>query len=165
MVALVDAVREATRSAPVNIEGLIEALGIKLVRKAKLDPEIGGQITYEDGKYEIAVNGGDNYFRRRFTMAHELGHYIYHRDLIGAGVDDNRAYRSTNAGNFFNKNITAEHETEANKFAASLLMPAKLVTSEHKKHAGNLAALSKEFLVSTEAMRYRLQSLDLALGQ
>lgn len=43
----------------------------------------------------ITVAANDPLTRQRFTLAHELGHYMLHRTLIGDGLDDDRAYRST----------------------------------------------------------------------
>lgn len=150
------------RAAPVNIEAMIEDLGINLVRKGNLDPEIAGQIErLTDGSYRITVNSSNNYFRRRFTMAHELAHWILHRDLIEAGVDDTPAYRSTNAGMFFNQNIRPTHETQANQLAAYLLMPDELVRKHFNETGGSLADMAKKFLVSQDAMRIRLQGLGL----
>ena len=68
--------------APVNIEGIIRSLGVELDKKAELDDDISGQIEkLPDGSYKISVNKNDHYFRQRFTMAHELGHFK-HRHVI-----------------------------------------------------------------------------------
>jgi len=148
--------------APINVEGLIESFGISLDRKANLHADIAGQIErIDDQHFRISVNANDHYYRRRFTMAHELGHYLMHKDLLGAGTDDNRAYRSVDAGKFHNTNITPQHETEANRFAANLLMPAHLVKRYFYEADGDLEKLSKRFQVSSEAMKHRLASLDL----
>lgn len=161
MATALDKVREAMTSAPVNVEALIESFGIDLVRQAQLDPAISGEIAcLEPGQYRISANKLDHYFRRRFTMAHELGHFLYHRDLIGSGVDDDRAYRSTDRGTFFNKNITPAHEAQANRFAANLLMPAELVT-EYFRENNDVSALATKFQVSKEVMRIRLEGLGL----
>ncbi|MDR7220932.1 ImmA/IrrE family metallo-endopeptidase [Aminobacter aminovorans] len=156
-------IEQYTSDAPVNIEGLIEAFGVRLERKAELSPQIAGQIERtEDGKFEISVNKEDHYYRRRFTMAHELAHYLLHRSLIGAGVDDTKAYRSLDIGKFHNRSITQEHETEANRVAAKLLMPAKLVARCYGETGGDIAQMAKVFKVSAEAMGYRVQSLGLS---
>jgi Zn-dependent peptidase ImmA (M78 family) len=162
MSAVIDRIKTFAATAPVNVEALIESFGIVLSRKAELDPDVAGELCREDSsRFRISANGADHYYRRRFTMAHELGHFLFHRDLIGAGVDDNRAYRSVKGGNFFNPNITAEHETEANRFASNLLMPAALVRQYHSEYGGDIAKLSNKFQVSQEAIGYRLQSLGL----
>lgn len=149
---------------PVNIEAIIRELDIQLDKKADLDQEISGQIEkIGSGCYKISVNKSDHYYRQRFTMAHELGHFLYHFHLIGDGVDDNTAYRSAPEGRFFNKKILPSHETEANQFAASVLMPKDLVLSEWEK-SQNLADVSKRFQVSQQAMQYRLQGLGVTVG-
>lgn len=147
-------------SAPVNVQGLCEELGIK-VHKAYLAPEISGMIESRGaGKYMISVNAGDHTNRQRFTIAHELGHYMLHRGLIGDGVDDDRAYRSTNKGKYHNTNIGPREETEANKFAADVLMPWALVTKFRKEYIGDpdhlARKLAAQFGVSQQAMEIRL---------
>lgn len=162
METALDKIKRATESAPVNIESLIRSFGIELDKFADLDPEISGEIAYiGDGKYRISANKTHHYYRQRFTIAHELGHYILHRELIGSGIDDNRAYRSVKNGNFYNKNITDAHEAQANRFAANILMPDHLVRAEFKNCNGDISAMSRKFKVSREAIGYALQNLGL----
>lgn len=154
-----------TAEAPVKIESLIEALGVKLERRADLHPRIAGQIErLDDGTFKISANKDDHYYRRRFTMAHELAHYLLHRSLIGSGIDDTKAYRSLDIGRFNNRQILPEHETEANRVAAKLLMPARLVRACYEDTQGDVPEMAKRFQVSAEAMGYRLQSLGLENG-
>ncbi|MEC9347620.1 MAG: ImmA/IrrE family metallo-endopeptidase [Pseudomonadota bacterium] len=146
---------------PVNIEGIIRDLGIKLDKRAALDPEISGQCErLDDGTFKISVNKSDHYYRQRFTMAHELGHFLFHSHLLEDGVDDNRAYRSTADGRFFNRLIGPAQESEANRFAANVLMPRDLVAGEWKR-LGNLLEVSKRFQVSKPAMQIRLRTLGI----
>lgn len=150
------------KGPPVNIEAIIRSLGIELDKKADLDPEISGQIErIGDSKYRISANKLDHYYRQRFTMAHELGHYLYHADLISDGIDDNRAYRSTPDGKYYNININAAEETDANRFAASVLMPADIVKECWEALDGDIDAMSKTFQVSKQAMEIRLHGLGL----
>lgn len=150
------------QKAPVDIEGLIRELGIELDKKADLDEGIAGQIErLEDGRYKISVNKKDHYYRQRFTMAHELGHYFFHRSLIGDGIDDNKAYRSTSEGRFYNVNIKPAHETLANQFAASILMPEPLVCEIYKELNGDIAEIAKRFQASKKAMLIRVDSIDM----
>ncbi|SIT32134.1 protein of unknown function [Thalassospira xiamenensis M-5 = DSM 17429] len=149
-------------SAPVNIEQMIRDLGIELDKEAKLSPEISGQIEMlENDTYKISANGDHHYYRRRFTMAHELAHYILHRDLIGRGLDDNQMYRSTVAGNFYNPRVQPSHEIEANQLAADLLVPGKVLRKLWESGERNLEKLAKQFQVSKSAMEIRLKTLNL----
>jgi hypothetical protein len=72
---------------PVDIEAIVDvALGIDIapVSGLKSDHDIDGLIACDGST--IWVDGGiywsDNPFRYRFTLAHELGHWLLHRDLL-----------------------------------------------------------------------------------
>ena len=146
---------------PVNIEGIIRSLGIDLDKKATLDDEIAGQIEYLGGsKYKISANSKDHYYRQRFTLAHELGHFLYHSHLIGEGVDDDKAYRSVPDGRFYNQSIGSREETEANRFAASILMPREAVDLAWTE-LRDAEQMAKRFQVSKAAMQIRLEGLGL----
>ncbi|MEA2935541.1 MAG: hypothetical protein QOD74_2187 [Variibacter sp.] len=162
-----DVIRSFTRTVPVNIEAAIRGLGIALRKDAAdLEEKISGQIRrLPDGGYEIATNGREHYFRQRFTMAHELGHYVLHRDLIGDGVNDDTMYRSTALGNFYNTRIGLTQEAQANSFAANLLMPAEaMATMVAGQSQVDPRPLATKFQVSPSAMRWRLRSLDITLA-
>ena len=97
--------------------------------------------------------------RKRFTIAHELGHYILHRELIGNGVDDTIAYRSEKIGKYHNTDIGPHEETQANRFSAGLLMPTKLVTNAIKEGMG-LDQMAEYFGVSRQSMDYRVRGME-----
>lgn len=144
---------------PVNIEGIVKGLGLLLDKKADLEDEISGQLEKLPlGKFKISANKKNHYFRQRFTIAHELGHFLLHSHLIGEGLDDSKAYRSTPDGKFFNENIGRREETEANRFASRILMPKKVVT-KHAENGKKVSELATLLQVSTAAMKIRLTSL------
>jgi IrrE N-terminal-like domain len=98
--------------------------------------------------------------RRRFTIAHELGHWRLH------------AQRSVKARTTFCRSEdiggeparlrdAARIETEANRFAAALLMPEGTVRALARELKLNVPALAARFEVSVPAMRIRMDSLDL----
>ena len=152
---LIDAMRRAQRYAPVDVESLARELGVK-VNQSFLDPDISGELVSRgDDLFEINVNARNSPTRQRFTIAHELGHYVYHRDLIGEGLDDDRAYRSTDAGRYHNKDIGPREETEANKFAASLLMPKHLI-DQLLNEGLSVPEMASRLQVSEQAMAIRL---------
>ena len=138
-------------STPVPIDAIISDLGLPLCYEMMAD-NISGYIERQDGSYRIVVNSNHAKTRQRFTAAHELGHYIYHRDLLGEGVGDNRAYRADGT-NRPNANIRPVHERQANSFAANVLMPRHRLTNIG---AETITALAARFGVSPEAMRIRL---------
>ena len=98
--------------------------------------------------------------RERFTIAHELGHFLIH---IG---------KSTSSSNFFACRETDIHrptsnrnqrrrEVEANRFAAELLMPEKLIEKMARQWKANVPKMSNLFSVSAEAMGIRLTQFGL----
>jgi hypothetical protein len=109
------------------------------------------------------VSAADPLSRRRFTAAHELGHFVLHRATMGRFRADTDATLHEADGD-----VTDRMEREANRFAAELLMPTEVCRTRakelRKKHGccprGALVyRLASELLVSREALRYRLQSL------
>jgi len=96
--------------------------------------------------------------RRRFTIAHECGHWVLH--VLGAecafccrpgdvGDDTER------------KRELARQEREANLFASELLMPELLVHEQARTTGRNLSAMAERFDVSVPAIRLRLLTLGL----
>lgn len=143
------------RSAPVDVEAMAEALGLAVNMDAALPADISGRIMRGGNGpagYYIELNGRHSFNRRRFTLAHEIAHYLLHRDKIGDGVEDNALYRSR---------LSDYIEIEANRLAAQILMPAKLVRDIHDAGLRQPAGLSQAFQVSEEAMRIRLEQLRL----
>ncbi|MBI5818286.1 MAG: ImmA/IrrE family metallo-endopeptidase [Verrucomicrobia bacterium] len=97
----------------------------------------------------IRVKAGMNRGRRRFTIAHEIGHYILHPR---EGLD-----RDDTAKNFTVWNDPGE-EAEANLFAAELLMPEFLFKPRIQKPVPSLAfidQLASEFSTSTMATAFQ----------
>ena len=138
-------------STPVPIDAIIAEVGLPLCYES-LGDNISGYIERQNGSYRIVVNSNHAPARQRFTAAHELGHYIYHRDLLGEGVGDNRAYRAEGTERP-NPNIRPMHERQANSFAANVLMPRHRLALLGQDSTASLASM---FQVSQEAMRIRL---------
>lgn len=133
-----------------NIEDVIKSFGdIKLVYKP-MDANQSGSLTNIDGKWIICINENHNIKRQRFTLAHELGHYILHKEKNVEFVDTA----------FFRSDEMDSIEYHANEFAARLLMPEtsvrELIDNEHIK---NIGILAERFGVSSAAMKYRVLSL------
>ncbi len=147
-------------TAPVDVVGMAGALGV-VCHSAYLEDEISGMLErVSKGVYRCTYNASHPNTRQRFTVAHEIGHYMLHRKLIGEGVDDNRAYRSTDDGKYHNTEIGPKEETEANRFAASVLMPTKLVKQKVlEKPSITNHELASIFNVSEQAMGIRRQGL------
>jgi Zn-dependent peptidase ImmA (M78 family) len=109
----------------------------------------------------VFVNADDILGRRRFTAAHELGHAVLHREKMGQFIADADIAEADEA--------TAVIEREANHFAVELLMPEEVVRARAAELRAEYSAcprivlayrLASELLVSLQAMRYRLKTLE-----
>lgn len=135
-------------SAPVDVVEIVSALGIKLDYEPLGD--LAGKIQRINDSYKITVNSSDSRRRKRFTIAHEIGHYILHRDMIGDGITDDAMYRSS-LGNFY--------ETQANQYAAFILMPPNLVKSAWNGGTRSYAGMAEYFDVSEQAAQIRMKTV------
>lgn len=151
-------------TVPVPVEDVATRLGAKIVHES-LDPSISGLLLREDGSKLIAVNSEHHPRRRRFTIAHELGHLQLHPGdyIVDSAVRINRR-------DALSSMASDSEEIEANAFAAALLMPAGLIRTAlgglRDSQAGNPGRvadiLAEQFGVSSEAMGYRLINLGLS---
>lgn len=143
---------EAFQDAPpVRLPELARALGVS-VKAATLAPGISGEIRPLNDGFVIRVNRHDPIKRQRFTVAHELAHFLLHRDQIGNGIKDDVLYRSS---------LSDRREQQANRLAADILMPETLLTEAHEaaeeKGVGDVPLyLSELFGVSETAMRIKV---------
>ena len=146
--------------APVDLPAIFQDLGIDF-QTFWMD-EASGWIERDGEKFTVAVNAVEPNRRQRFTAAHELAHYLLHRDLMDHGGKMHRhtdqLYDGSNsaAGSPFNR----QHEIQANRLAAQIIMPASLVREKYAENE-DLASLAEEFDVSKLAMEIRLKTLGL----
>lgn len=102
-------------TADFSIEELIHARNIILEEKNISNSD--GRIVFGKSKTKISVNSNIKYIgRRRFTLAHELGHFELHHN-VNTHMEDNVLTLD------YFKNGGQEYE--ANQFATELLMPQK----------------------------------------
>jgi len=147
-------------SGPTKVDRIFEELGVSYTERPTEGGE-SGWIECKDGEFKVVVNSLESPQRRRFTAGHELGHYLMHRDLMGNGERMHRhSDRLFESSDF---NITSPfqqvHETQANKFAAQILMPAGKLSSLFDGGEKNVTKLANEFGVSKPAMEIRLKTL------
>ena len=143
-------IREHQRSYPIDVEALSQDFGLSIVKKDWPD-EVSGAIGQDDRGYFIVVNAKHSETRQRFTIAHEIAHYILHRDRIGKeGIKESWLYRSTK--------MSDADERAANKLAAEILMPADMLGKAALAVGGleDLSKLARELHVSKTALAIRL---------
>jgi len=138
------------QDAPVDVIGIAEALGIH-VWEEKLG-SVSGKLFVDKlngGKsgFSIVVNKTESLLRKRFTVAHELAHFILHRDDLENGIVEDALFRS---------GLSSKQETEANKLAADILMPFPLVQKLMGEGLRTIEELSEALQVSKAAISIRL---------
>jgi Zn-dependent peptidase ImmA (M78 family) len=152
------------QAAPVDIVRIISELGI-YYREEKFFTEDSAYIAPFNDTYKIVVNADHPRVRKRFSAAHELGHYVYHRPLIGDGIGDGPLYRSENAARYSNTLITRAQESQANRFAATTLMPQHLIDllidERHLVIPRDIPKLAATLEVSEQALKIRLGYSDI----
>ncbi len=151
---ILEIVNHFRASIPVDVEGLAWALGI-ILERIFLPDQVSGLIqNLGDDEFKIVVNAKHSDTRQRFTIAHELAHFVLHRFMMGDGNVDDCAYRSD--GSIKNNKIGPREETEANKFAANLLMPAEAIIRLQEQGITDPFRMAKLLKVSEGAMSIRL---------
>lgn len=147
------------REAPIPVEEIADKLDIE-VRYEPFEGDLSG-LLYRDGEQVIiGVNSMQPPNRQRFTIAHELGHYLLHEGNSSMFIDKSYRinFRDTKSS-FFNR-----EEMEANAFAAALLMPEKLIKRALKEgidmeDCEEVNWLARQFKVSEQALNIRLSNL------
>lgn len=134
---------------PIDIGKIVEKYGL-IVKKGQFKSQaVSG--AFDRKSNSIFVSENDPYTRQAFTVAHELGHYILHKEKTKEI--------------FYRKDAIfleakPEIETEADCFAANILMPKELVERfwPALKNVDQMATL---FKVSFSAINWRLKNLGL----
>ncbi|MEA1030710.1 ImmA/IrrE family metallo-endopeptidase [Pseudomonas sp. N-137] len=106
-------------SLPITVGAIAKEFGISVL-KSTMPGSISGEIRETDGIITVKVNRHDVKERQRFTIAHEIAHFLLHRDRLASGITDDVLYRSR---------LTDDLEREANRLAADIIMPAHLIQS------------------------------------
>lgn len=143
------------RALPVDLLDIAEKLGVQVLpgnfSKGFFgsDDEISGTFQYVNGVPTCTINESHHINRQRFTLAHELGHFVLEH---GEKCDDSKTLYRQNGH-------TDPVEIEANNFAAELLMPKTAVNVLIKDKGCGISELADWFQVSEQAMYFRLKNL------
>jgi Zn-dependent peptidase ImmA (M78 family) len=124
-----------------------------------LQDDVSGMLLRRGEWAVIAVNRSQHTRRRRFTIAHEIGHFMLHK---GVYIDKDTRINQRRSRSSSGLDID---EVQANAFAAELLMPAELLVREFNRRVrigsrSELAivnSLADYFEVSAKAMEIRLK--------
>lgn len=150
-------------SGYVPVQEIARASDIREIREAPLIGFEGALVaTPEKRDGIILVKKGASEERTRFTIAHELGHFLigYHRPVGGKFECTSKDMRAIQ---FKASDRAAKMEVEANRFAAELLMPRNTLVPWIKKVCDvdlrHILSLAKDYRVSKEAAARRFVEL------
>jgi len=144
--------------APVPIINIANELDLKIYETKSLADNQSGVIKKENDNFVIYVNQKHSPERKRFTIAHEIVHFLKHRDKIG---DEHvTSSRQPLMRSDYESNDLAERqmETEANKIAADILMPREKFIKIWQA-LENLEEVAQKFKVSISAATIRANYL------
>ena len=125
------------------------------ISKKEMASDISGKLEYKGGSWIMTVNTNHPEVRQRYTMGHELGHYLNHRNSIKSFEDSV----------FFRNSQKSSMEYMADQFAACLLMPESDINKLIGAGVNTVKQMANEFGVSLEAMKYRLEQLGYRVEQ
>jgi Zn-dependent peptidase ImmA (M78 family) len=153
------------RNGPVPVDQIAASLGIVIQRSTfDGDTDMSGFLfrNKESGRAVIGVNASNSPRRQRFTIAHELGHFLLHEGDV-VHVDRKVSLKLRNQRS---SEGTDRDEKEANLFAAELLMPKRFLDKELHDIPGldlledeTLEELAHRYDVSQQSLAFRLTYL------
>lgn len=157
-----EALRTTGQTVPVDIMRVAECYGL-LIRGQELEDDVSGMLLVKDKRAIIGINRNHHPNRQRFTIAHEIGHYLMHTTESQVFIENLRLNRDE-----LSKNGNDVREIEANAFAAELLMPTEVL----RQRVGTqmidaffddliIRNLASEFKVSAQAMAVKLSRVNL----
>lgn len=153
-------------SFPVHVGKLAEELGLTVISTPDLPAGMSGSIVKEDDTYTVYVNSRQTLQRQRFTIAHEIGHYLQHRPYLDQADEILNPVKKVllgrrDSGTPLPVGIEARRrEQEADNFAAELLMPEDTFKDFWIK-AQSLKDVADHFGVSAMAANVRAALLGL----
>lgn len=128
---------------PVQITAIAKKYNIKIVNDSQgklLKPNESGAFDYVNGNPYIIIDDTDSKQRKRFTVAHELGHILLKHDI--------------------NCIASKDTEHEANVFATRLLEPACVLWAINCITAKDIAKLCNVSLSAARIRAERMQILN-----
>ena len=111
---------------PIPVHDIARALDIEDIQEKPLNGLEGVLITEAERDFGmIQVNSSSSRQRRRYSVAHELGHFLspWHRQTSSGGFECTRQDMARPTGD----DVHIRQESEANKFAIELLAPARML--------------------------------------
>lgn len=152
---------------PIPIEEFARLAGIEKIAELTTEGFEGALITNpEKSRGVIMVKAGVNPQRRRFTIGHELGHFLlpWHRQTSFNCKQEDIKDSSDGIGRTGTVGVRQDIEAEANAFASELLMPRLQFKARLKSYGEpelkHLLELAANYDSSVEATVWRYKALS-----
>lgn len=138
-------------SPPIPVLEIAESNGVDVIFAdfGAHNGKVAGFCDFKNAR--LYVNKDDRPERQFFTIAHEFGHWVLHRDLFLAHPEQYPVLPR-----FQSVDSHSPMEQEANYFAANLLVPAALLKPVLNAPIATLASI---FRVSRTMMEYRVKNV------
>ena len=147
-------------TSAVPVHDIAFALDIEEIREAHLTSLEGCLLTDQQKSYgAILVNRASSPRRRRYTIGHELGHFLSERHVPTS--DDGFQCTKDDMGHPKRSGRHLRQEREANTFSIELLAPVRLIQSHLKRPADleHALAIAEDLDISREAAVRRYVAL------
>jgi len=150
---------------PIDIRKIMEDKNI-IIKEINLPDDISGVLDTRGDSPIVLIHKKHDTKRKRFSLAHEFGHYILNSSSRSVHLDRKTFFRS----HLSSSGIDIE-EKRANRFAAELLMPtdilleilqegmSDLIDAEEKDSLAELKDLANRFNVSIAALTIKISGV------
>lgn len=144
----------------VDVIALAKNMGLRIEEVEFKEQDISGVLSKVDNTYVISINKQDTYTRKRFTIAHEIGHYVLGH-LNDASFNHMEIFRKSGQKD--------DKEVDANKFAATLLIDKQVlknvcfIVRKLKDRSSKISLAADFFDVSKSTLEYRIKNLGLEI--
>lgn len=154
---------------PFPFESAADSIGDVDIVYFNLHEDVSGAIYFQDSQFKIIINNSKPLVRQYFTLAHEFGHYLLHKEWLIDHPNDGFIEKTSTFDNLSAlmrpdtpplSPDEIKREKEANNFAAEILMPHEKV-EEFWNLTHDVGECAKAFQVSISAMAIRLEKLGL----
>lgn len=120
--------------------------------------------------FRILVNKNDTAERQRFSIAHEIGHFVLHRNDPDFCVLEEEEFSAdivplfAGKANSFRDSLSSygvsRLEKEANRFASLLLLPTNLLRRDAAYRNGHHATVARRFQVPFAVAHRRIKEME-----
>lgn len=121
--------RHGITEPPVDLRRLVECEGLEYQEVDYFPDDVDALIIPIDGRIVAAVNMNQTRTRRRFSLAHELGHHLLHPDR---SIHEERMTVDSEISSGCSRKKKDIYETEADMFAGELLVPLPFLKKTYK---------------------------------